>query len=137
MRTKYLACSVLILGVSALVTSHANAQSISRGEMHFDGSEVLKDRHDGLSGNLGAAGQRGTFIAFSEAEPGEPRRETSMRGIIGLSGPLGLILDYSSGMPRVRGLAFSPSDSVRIEASGSMDQDLDDVGGQISIHLRF
>ena len=56
---------------------------------------------------------------------------------VGLAGPLGMVVNYASGKPRVSGLALLPSDSVRVEASGGVDPGFESFRGRVSVHIRF
>lgn len=66
---------------------------------------------------------------------GESDRPTG--AVIGLGGPFGVIVDYSTDTPRVRGLAFAPDNAVRVEARGELDTESDDIGGKLSVHFNF
>lgn len=59
------------------------------------------------------------------------------RTVVNLVGEFGMVIDYSSGLPRVGGFSLSPSDDVRVEASGGIGDGFGDVSGQVSIHFRF
>lgn len=56
---------------------------------------------------------------------------------IQLSGPLGMVLDYASGLPRFGGVALSPADNVRLEASAGVKKKKNGVGGLFTIHFDF
>ena len=75
--------------------------------------------------------------AFSRLGRFIDRHPASRRTIVGLGGPLGVVVDYSQGLPRVRGLSLMPSDAVTLEASGRIGTGFDDVSGQLSLHLSF
>lgn len=71
-----------------------------------------------------------------------PLRENSsgsgaFRALVGLAGQFGMVVDYSKGRPRIGGLAFLPSDLVRVEASGGIDADLGNIRGRVSVHIKF
>ena len=78
-----------------------------------------------------------TDPAVSPFQDSETRRPPSKRGVIGLVGPLGVILDYSSGIPRMRGFALTDGEHVRLEASGRVAPDFQDVTGQLRVLFRF
>ena len=137
MSAKYLAYIVLFAGAALSPIGGANAQPLSPGEALSVGSRTTDGGQRFISGTIDLIRERASVSGFSDEDTPGAKRERPLRGVIGLSGPLGVILDYSSGLPRMRGLAFSPNDLVRIEASGSIDQDLDNVGGQISVHFNF
>ena len=75
--------------------------------------------------------------AFSRIGKLLDRHPASRRAIVGLGGPLGVVVDYSQGLPRVRGLSLTQGDAVTIEASGRIGTGFDDVSGQLSLHLSF
>ena len=57
--------------------------------------------------------------------------------VIGLGGPFGVMVDYTTDTPRVRGLAYAPDNAVRVEARGELDTESDDIGGKFSVHFNF
>lgn len=61
----------------------------------------------------------------------------TLRGTIGLFGPVGAVIDYADSVPQFRGVSFSPNESVRIEATGSIDGRFGGPGGQIMLRFEF
>ena len=75
--------------------------------------------------------------AFSRIGRLLDRHPATRRTIVGVGGAFGVVVDYSRGLPRVRGLALSPNDALTLEASGRIATGFDNVSGQLSLHLSF
>lgn len=138
MRASCFACVVLSSGVLLAPPGVPQAQPLSPEDALSVGSSGANGGQRFLSGSIGLLSQQTAGVAtFAQVQDPRARRDTSPSGVIGLAGPLGMIFDYSSGLPRMRGLAYSPNDLLRIEASGTVDADLDNVGARISVHFKF
>ena len=120
-----------------LLPTLVHAQQLSPGEALLIGSGQSDDGEQGFWGELGIVPE---VTATSDSFPtssirGETDRPTG--AIIGLGGPFGVIVDYSTDTPRVRGLAFEANNALRLEARGELDTESDDIGGKVSVHFNF
>ena len=68
--------------------------------------------------SIGGSGRASAEAPFSIAPVPGGDGAATLRGTVSLFGSLGAVVEYASGLPRFRGLSFSPSETVRIEATG-------------------
>ena len=89
----------------------------------------------------------GSFISFLPDRPDHVSRlsdeeeaqstNTPNGGVLQLPGPFGVVVDVSSGVPRMRGLSVVATDYMRIEARGRFSMDPGSIGAEISLHFNF
>lgn len=138
MRTKSAVCTAFLA-----VTFLATPEQILAQPALIDGSDIVSEGNpDGwqqiLISNRPAFGEAAPWASMSmDADLSGAERVGSLRGIFGLGGSLGVVLDTSGDLPRMRGLAFSPTDNMRIEASGIVEENMRSIGGRVSVHFRF
>ncbi|MEM6620894.1 MAG: hypothetical protein AAF674_01605 [Pseudomonadota bacterium] len=90
-----------------------------------------------ITGSVGVLAERRAVLGWDAFAERQSSGSDSKRGIIDLAGPFGVVMDYTSGVPRFRGLSLSSGDSFRLEASGRVDSDFDEITGQLSVQFRF
>ncbi|MEM1300755.1 MAG: hypothetical protein AAGH68_15900, partial [Pseudomonadota bacterium] len=125
--TVCLASSLLML----FAPISGNADQLSVRESLTIGSSQPEQGTARIWGSLDLA--NGTPVPANFAEDA-PKGERPSGGIIGIGENFGVILDYSQDLPRVRGLAFTPTEFMRVEARGQIDADLSNVGARVSVH---
>ncbi|MFK7943681.1 MAG: hypothetical protein AB8B85_12320 [Paracoccaceae bacterium] len=126
-----------IVVVSAL-PAVSGAEQLSAREALLIGSTDTTSVSRGFWGSLSLAPERsGSHNAAVDIDTADGPNEMATGGVIGLGGPFGVIVDYSSDVPRLRGLAFSPAEGMRLEATGEFNTDTDRLGGRVSVHFNF
>lgn len=105
--------------------------------------------HDQLmvSGGGSITGNAGNRITFLPDRPDHVARlsedardqdtDAPGGGVVQLPGPFGIVVDVSSGVPRMRGLSVSATDYMRIEARGRFALNPGSIGAEISVHFNF
>ena len=125
----------LIGAISTLLLSFTTASADERFAANQTGFGFSTTAVSAPGGTLQANhSRRGAFSRIGQIIDPHP---AARRAIVGILGPLGLVVDHSSGLPRVRGLSLSPNDALTLEASGSIGNGFDDMRGQLSLHLSF
>lgn len=136
LRRSSIACFAMI--TASLAPAFANAEQLTTRDALLIGSTSPDADQQGIWGSLNLAPGPGSALgATIDLDSVYDRGDRPSGGVIGLGGPFGVILDYSADIPRIRGLAYAPDNSLRFEARGELNTDTDKIGGRVSVHFNF
>ncbi len=138
MRSRVLFCVGLFVWVAAGWLSQATAEPLSQ----HDALHVAPSGLERLQGVLdaeiyGGESDFGSRLEFSGRLRDSGFSASGISGILAPSGALSVVVDHSTATPSSGGLAFSPNDSFQIEARGTFQDNLQELGGQLMLHFRF
>lgn len=138
MRTKSAMCATFFAVTFLAMPDHCRAEPMSIYGSHTAPEGSLPGWRQLLGSNAPDTGAPARWAPLStEGDLLGAEQIRSLGGIVGFGGRLGVVMDTSGDLPRMRGLSFSPTDSMRIEASGIVEENMRNIGGRLSVRFSF